>query len=613
MLKIENLVRRILSASFQPVSRYVSADVNAMSSMTAQQARRWRIAFTLALAVLLGKVLLMILWEYRFYFPADFTSAFLSGRRHTFVGLYRGSFYLHIVAGPIAILLGAFLMASGLGYVRRAKWHRIAGRIQGVLVLFVLLPTGLVMATQAHAGSIASWGFALLSLATSGCVLAAVISARRKDFSAHQLWASRCFLLLCSPLILRMMNGSIVVLGMESQATYQWNAWFSWLGPWMVFESWRWLSRESRKPARREIHPMSFKSRARNANPSGFTLLELIGAVIIVVILLALLLPNLRFSTEAARRMSCSNNFKQIGLAIHNYDSSYEQMPPAMGGTLQSKPGASNGGRLSGLVALTPFLEHSTLWEQILHPKDFPSMGPEPWDQGFEPWCIQIPTFQCPSAPFPETPYGVTNYAFCIGDVAENLHDPDHVRGAFACGRATRLRDVLDGLANTIAMTEIGSNADRRVQGQYAINQPSTFLLDPRTSGSLFDPNDVSEYSESVELSKLGRGGCWADGGGGVALINTILPPNSPSLAVGGSIAVDGIYSAGSFHQGGAHVLMSDGAVIFITDSIESGNASQPPLTIADFQNGNTESPYGLWGALGSANAAEEIDEELNQ
>jgi hypothetical protein len=102
--------------------------------------------------VLFVKVLLEILLEYRWYFPADFdSSAFLTGRRETFVGIYRMSFYAHIVSGPLAVILGAVLMGSG-GRSRFFRMHRCLGKVQMLLVLGAVVPSGLVMASQAFAG-----------------------------------------------------------------------------------------------------------------------------------------------------------------------------------------------------------------------------------------------------------------------------------------------------------------------------------------------------------------------------------------------------------------------------------------------------------------------------
>ncbi len=177
----------------------------------------------------------------------------------------------------------------------------------------------------------------------------------------------------------------------------------------------------------------------------------------------------------------------------------------------------------------------------------------------------------------------------------------------------SRFKDIKDGLANTIAMGEIGTPLDRMVKGEFAIEQPASILDNPGLCLSVRDSERPAFYSQDVPLGEPGRGGVWADGAAGFSLINTVLPPNSPSCAVTGVDAVDGIYSAGSFHQGGGHVLMTDGAVIFMTESVEAGDQSQPTLKSQELAEGTVPSPYGLWGALGTAAGEEEIQEHLNQ
>ncbi len=342
---------------------------------------------------------------------------------------------------------------------------------------------------------------------------------------------------------------------------------------------------------------------------NGLTVLEVIGGIVIVCVLLALLLPNVRNSREAALRMSCSNQLKQIGLALHNYHYAHKQLPAAMGGTSSLQRGSSNAGRLSGLVSLLPFVEQQAVWEQVVQAGEYPSMGPEPWDDRYAPWSQQIAAYQCPLAPSTSSKFGFTNYTFCIGDVSEQIHQPNVVRGVFACGRNTRFKDIRDGLSNTVAMGEIGNLSKRSVPGQFVTGQPASFLTDPGSASSL---HQESVYADELPLSELGRGGCWADGAAGVSLFNTILPPNSPSLAVGGLEAVDGVYSIGSQHENGTHILMADGAVIFITNTIDAGDPHQPPptpsdLDAADLEAGKVKSPYGLWGAMGTADAGESL------
>ena len=148
----------------------------------------------------------------------------------------------------------------------------------------------------------------------------------------------------------------------------------------------------------------------------GFTLVELLVVIAIIGVLVGLLLPAVQAAREAARRMSCSNNFKQIGLGIHNYHSAYNQLPThgtgtnhRSGGTPDATsaaqvPTSNNRLELSWLVGLMPFIEQQALWEQISNPlKDpitgaiFPSMGPSPrrWagEQAiarYEPWATEV-------------------------------------------------------------------------------------------------------------------------------------------------------------------------------------------------------------------------------
>lgn len=186
--------------------------------------------FVAAVGLLLLKVFVSILWEYRWYFPANFDSAFLGGRRYTFHGIYYWAFYLHIVSGPMVIVLGCVSILR-VRVVSLRKLHRPAGRVLVIITVFVMLPSGLVMATEAYGGPIAKSGFACLAIATTLSVVMTATQARFKKFRSHQRWAARTFILLLSPLVLRLIAGVMIVTGLESQETYQMNAWISWLLP----------------------------------------------------------------------------------------------------------------------------------------------------------------------------------------------------------------------------------------------------------------------------------------------------------------------------------------------------------------------------------------------
>ena len=203
-----------------------------------------KIALLLAL-VLFARVLILILYQYQFYFPANFEADFLVTRRETFYGFYSIAFYLHIISGPIALVLGLLLMFSG-GRKRFGSVHRWMGKTQVVLIVAFLCPGGLYMATQALEGPISGWGFASLSIVTACSALMAAHYARTRRFKLHQRWATRCFIFLCSPLLLRLMSGAATVLEIESPWAYRLTAWISWLLPIVVYEYW-WRRPQDRK------------------------------------------------------------------------------------------------------------------------------------------------------------------------------------------------------------------------------------------------------------------------------------------------------------------------------------------------------------------------------
>lgn len=391
----------------------------------------------------------------------------------------------------------------------------------------------------------------------------------------------------------------------------------------------------------------------------GFTLVELLVVIAIIGVLVGLLLPAVQAAREAARRMSCSNNFKQIGLGVHNYHSAYKQLPIHGTGTDNingadlwdfNTPGGrhSSNRRLSAFVGITPFIEQQALWEVISNPfqlNNVQPMGPRPDATWYTPYVTNIPTLRCPSDPGVGLPsMGRTNYAVCHGDSCRQSRDGyTHVdeiseggqvpyqaddqglavaanamqRGFFMNVKSMKFRDVLDGLANTIMMGEIATDlGDKAVKtallqdGQpgeapnenYCGEVPSWVTLQVDPQRPQFWPAAANAYTTQA------RGYRWHDMMPLYTQFHTVLPPNTP-ICSEGSDARDILGSASSRHQGGAHVLMGDGAVKFITDSIEAGNSSAP--VVGEGTPTGSKSPYGLWGALGTRASKETIDEEI--
>ncbi len=386
-------------------------------------------------------------------------------------------------------------------------------------------------------------------------------------------------------------------------------------------------------------------------NPrKAFTLVELLVVIAIIGVLVGLLLPAVQSAREAARRMSCSNNAKQLGLALHNYHSAFKQFPAHRAGTTGRKGyGISwnnmnvysndthNFRRLSMLVALTPFLEQQPLWDTISNPVSvqyngnaapngaYPSMGPVPWKGQYTPWRTLVSALQCPSDAGPPVTTGTTNYGACIGDCVRALgwgNPPKEIkRGLFLSATVTRFRDIVDGTANTMALAEItNSLGDRGISGGGAYDIGGDINLSPQECLDTADPLRPKFYAPGVLLlgysgnlgkwGDAGRGNRWCDGGGNFATFNAILPPNSPSCSRDGGDAGDGIWSAGSYHPGGCHIVMGDGSVHFVSEAIDAGDPSIPAVGPGSW-NGSlagSPSPYGIWGALGTINGREQID-----
>jgi prepilin-type processing-associated H-X9-DG protein len=217
----------------------------------------------------------------------------------------------------------------------------------------------------------------------------------------------------------------------------------------------------------------------------------------------------------------------------------------------------------------------------------------------------------------------------CLGDSFYMIGDffteqPAGKRGLFSRIQSSNsrgifgFRDCLDGTSNTIAMGEACFSTGRReIIGHIARITGGTPIFTGIAVGNapaacnsnmVRDVNRPKFIAPGVAFNQDLRGNSFGHGYAAWGGINTILPPNSPSCAGNGSGAHSDVRtvvsSVASYHQGGAHVLMTDGAVRFVTENIEAGNAAAP--TVCD-KNGNAgiESPYGLWGALGTRNGAE--------
>jgi len=185
--------------------------------------------------VLICKVTVSVLLNYGDYLPPNFTSDFLHGREYYFFGSYAWAFYAHIFSGPCTLILGLILLSQRFR-LRYPQWHRCLGRIQVVCVVFLVAPSGLWMARHSETGDIAGAGFASLAVVTGMCAALGWRAALKRRFVEHRRWMWRCYVLLCSAVVLRVQGGLATVFDVESRWQYPVAAWTSWLLPILVLE-----------------------------------------------------------------------------------------------------------------------------------------------------------------------------------------------------------------------------------------------------------------------------------------------------------------------------------------------------------------------------------------
>lgn len=262
----------------------------------------------------------------------------------------------------------------------------------------------------------------------------------------------------------------------------------------------------------------------------AFTLIELLVVIAIIAILIALLLPAVQQAREAARRSSCKNNMKQIGLAMHNYHDVYTSLPI----------GLKSSGLMSPLVAILPFLDQANL--QNLYDFDLSYNDPANLDAINK----TIPVYLCPSMVLQRAvplvtcgeDGGPTSYALSTGsdDTGDNGLFEGY-NGFYAPSRTYKFRDITDGLSNTILAGEMN------------------FGMEDYTWSS------CSGNASLVGTSRWGYSR-WASAYPGAALANTDGEFNASNHANFSVWRSD--------HVGGAHFLLADGAVRFVSENIDA-------------------------------------------
>ncbi|UUO07063.1 DUF1559 domain-containing protein [Blastopirellula sp. J2-11] len=279
----------------------------------------------------------------------------------------------------------------------------------------------------------------------------------------------------------------------------------------------------------------------RSVPRSGFTLVELLVVIAIIGALIGLLLPAVQQAREAARRMQCSNNLKQIGLGLHTYLDSHQRFPPSRVRWGTSPDRITHG----WCILLAPFLELGNIQDQYDFDVSFFDTVNEPISQ------IEIEVFACPSDPsgsqliendqWSATTKSMSGDYTVLAGYWDNVQVTPETANGMLHDANGKPRDVTDGLTNTICVSELGGRPDFWAGGK----QQETFTKEY-----------FKEWGVWAAPQRIFYTGYSYDG--------LMSPGPCPLNCANG----EGIYS---FHPGGAEVLMGDGSVQFLAETVPVG------------------------------------------
>jgi len=320
-----------------------------------------------------------------------------------------------------------------------------------------------------------------------------------------------------------------------------------------------------------------FSRRSHN----GFTLIELLVVIAIIAILIGLLLPAVQKVREAANRMKCQSNMRQIGLAVHNYESATGYLPPGGindGGSTKYLPGledyateSSPGSgkwsypNISFLVVMLPYIEQANALLTPTGSFDFKKSYNDPANQASS--SVKIPIYLCPSNPSNKTiPPNSSGFAAAAADYwqVSRANDvatiwttlglkwpgPDNIKAILQVNSRVKLNNVPDGLSNTIMIGEAGARQEGWMQGRKKFREASA-----------------------------GQTGAWAAGTNNITCVGTVTPVTNPPVkldkaSLAGSAATAAAINASNqaelygFHVSSCNVAMGDGSVRTLRDTM---------------------------------------------
>lgn len=288
---------------------------------------------------------------------------------------------------------------------------------------------------------------------------------------------------------------------------------------------------------------------------TGITVIELLAVIAIISILASLLLMGVFAARESGRKISCSSNMRQVGIALSNYEATYRQFP------------RGNGSGFSFHTRLLPYLEETARYNAI----DFSIRA---MDQIGEPWCKPPPSvIICPTDPF--TNSGANSYSTNYIGISGGTPSPNNngiiYGGSLLEPGAVGSKDVTDGLSNTLAVTESAAYI-KYSDGSASQNVTASTYKTPRsydmpTELDIFAADCFATPTTLVNRGP-GLGSNWIHASLGITRINCVFPKQPRNCSNRGSM-VDALLAPSSLHAGGIYGCLGDGSVHFINSEID--------------------------------------------
>jgi prepilin-type N-terminal cleavage/methylation domain-containing protein/prepilin-type processing-associated H-X9-DG protein len=315
--------------------------------------------------------------------------------------------------------------------------------------------------------------------------------------------------------------------------------------------------------------------RRPNRSRDAFTLIELLVVIAIIAVLIGLLLPAVQSAREAARRLMCVNNLKQVALSAHNFHDTHRAFPAgSSGGTAPA----------SSLVFILPYLEGGNVYNAFNLTNDVTTSVDNATSR-----CLTIGSYLCPSDPsagfWPDTSpvwngsnpaMGRSNYFGNLGasgwvyDDLNTLSKPPGQRGVFAYKSSTSIDDIHDGTSNTALYAEVKRGAR---PGSDALNVTELFANIWGNAAPSVNPSNLVPPAacNKPTLNSFNYTGLQYQRGFLItALYTHTVPPNYKGRDCICFLSFDqGHLAARSDHPGGVNVSMSDGSVRFIREAIQ--------------------------------------------